>query len=231
MPIQDYLFRRYSFYDRQHVASVLAPKYPFKAQRGSWGISAIVRFGSGANYMFFVSFGQTQAGHDFDEAAYSNGILRWQSQPGQSLTTPMIQRLIHHNHLENDILLFLRTKTDGAYMFMGFLKYDNHDAEQQRPVHFHWQILDFNPMKDYESLLGLRLEPAPTNASIDIPEHTPEQSLIAVTAPKTKPSSKGVPVMTNDFRRSPVDYEERDRKSRKLGSIGEDLVFAIAATM
>jgi len=72
--------------------------------------------------VFFVSFGQIQAGHDFDKAIYSNGVLRWQSQPAQDLATPMIERLIFHNHLQNDILLFLRTKTDGPYMFIGFLK-------------------------------------------------------------------------------------------------------------
>jgi hypothetical protein len=35
MPIQDYSFQRYSFYDRRDVAAALAPAYPFKSQRGS----------------------------------------------------------------------------------------------------------------------------------------------------------------------------------------------------
>jgi hypothetical protein len=42
-------------------------------QRGSWGISGIVGFGTGPNYVFFVSFGQTQADHEFDEAVYRPG--------------------------------------------------------------------------------------------------------------------------------------------------------------
>ncbi len=29
-----------------------------------------------------------------------------------------------------------------------------------------------------------------------------------------------------DFRHPPIDYEERDRKSRRLGVAGEDLAFA-----
>jgi hypothetical protein len=53
--------------------------------------------GKGPNYVFFVSFGQTQAGHDFDEAVYASGIVRWQSQPAQKLAAPMIQRLIRHD--------------------------------------------------------------------------------------------------------------------------------------
>lgn len=62
MATQEYSFRRYSFYDRRDVAVALEPDYPFKPQRGSWGISGIVRFGNGPNFAFFVSFGQTQAG-------------------------------------------------------------------------------------------------------------------------------------------------------------------------
>jgi hypothetical protein len=174
-----------------------------------------------------IAFGQTQAGHEFDEAVYSDGVLQWQSQPGQELATPTIQRLIIHNHLQNDILLFLRTKTDGPYMFMGSLKYVNHDHERQHPVHFHWQIVDFDPTKDYESLLGLKLEPTPAATAIDIPEQKPfSQTLIPVAAPSTELARKGVPILTTDFRRSPVDYEERDRNSRKLGTTGEDLAFA-----
>jgi hypothetical protein len=227
MPTQDYSFQRYSIYDRREVAAVVAPAYPFTPQRGSWGISGIVHFGKGPNYVFFVSFGQTQAGHDFDEAVYSNGIVRWQSQPAQKLATPMIQKLVRHNHLENDILLFLRTKLDGPYMFLGFLKYVNHDRERERPVHFHWHILEFDSTKDYTSLLGLKLEPVPSaSAAPDIPGQPAAQTLVAVPAPPANISAKGVAIVTADFRRSPIDYEERDRKSRRLGMVGEDLAFA-----
>lgn len=72
------------------------------------------------NYVFFVTFGQKQAGHEFDEAVYTNGILRWQSQPHQMLADPTIQKLIAHNHLENDILLFLRTRPLRVYGVLGF---------------------------------------------------------------------------------------------------------------
>lgn len=227
MPIQDYPFQRYTFYDRRDIATTLAPGYPFKPQRGSWGISGIVRFGVGFNYVFFVSFGQTQAGHEFDEAVYLSGVLRWQSQPAQELTSPTIQRLISHNHLEKDILLFLRTKTDGPYMFMGALKYVNHDRERQRPVHFHWQILDFDPTKNYKSLLGLKLEPALGAEPINIHEQGPfSQTLVPVANTHPRRGHNGVPILTTDFQRSAIDYEERDRKSRKLGKTGEDLAFA-----
>ncbi len=139
----------------------------------------------------------------------------------------MIQKLVGHNYLENDILLFLRTKLDGPYMFMGFLKYVSHDRERERPVHFHWQILEFDPAKDYESLLGLKLELAPSAAAIDIPDQRPAgQVLVAVSAPPDDRGVKGVAIVTTDFHRPPIDYEERDRRSRRLGAAGEDLAFA-----
>jgi len=227
-PFRTTSLQRYSFYDRQDVAAALEPAYLFQPQRGSWGISGIVRFGVGPNYVFLVSFGQTQAGHDFDEEVYSNGIVQWQSQPGQGLTTPMIRQLIRHDCLENDILLFLRTKTDGPYMFLGFLKYLDHDRDRENPVHFHWQILEFDAEKDYESMPGLKLKPVPgSSAGGDVTEQEhPEQRLVPTPAPLPASSGSGVAISTADFRRPPIDYEERDRKNRKLGKIGEELVFA-----
>ena len=171
--------------------------------------------------MFFVSFGQAEAGHDFDEAVYSNGIVRWQSQPAQTLATPMIQKLVEHNHLENDILLFLRTKLDGPYMFMGFLKYVSHDRERERPVHFQWKILEFDPTKDYESLLGLRLESVPGAAAIDIPEQRhAAQTLIAVPAPPAESGVKGVPIVTADFV-APLSITRKGTAGAQLGVAGE----------
>ena len=84
MPVQDYSFQRYSFYDRRDVAAALEPTYPFQPQRGSWGISGIVRFGKSPKYVFFVSFGQTQSGHDFEESVTSYAIIIWHSHSAQS---------------------------------------------------------------------------------------------------------------------------------------------------
>jgi hypothetical protein len=122
MAILDYSFERYGSYDRQAVAAALERTYNFKPRVGSWGISGIVRFGSGPNYVLFVSFGQKQANHEFDEAVYTNGIVRWQSQPRQKLCDPVIRSLITHDHLRHDILLFLKTSRGKPYVFMGFLK-------------------------------------------------------------------------------------------------------------
>jgi hypothetical protein len=226
MPTRDYPFKRYGFYDRQAVAAVLEPDYQFQSQRGSWGISGIVRFGGGPNYVFFVSFGKSQEDHEFDEAVYDNGMVRWQSQPAQKLTDPVIQNLIAHDHLVNDTLLFLRTSTTGPYAFLGFLKYVNHDAERERPVNFHWQILDFDRNMDYESLMRLRLQSSGETALADTPALAPEEApgtltLVQHSAPAAR-RGNGLP--TYEFRAALVDYEARDRRRRGLGKTGERLV-------
>ena len=226
MPVRDYPFKRYGFYDRQAVAAVLQPSYPFQSQRGSWRISGIVRFGVGPNYIFFVSFGQTQAEHEFDEVVYDNGVIRWQSQPSQKLTDPVIQKLVSHDHFAHDILLFLRTSTRGPYAFMGFLKYVNHDKEHEQPGNFHWRILDFDPKLDYESLMGLRLQLAMQGGEGDlgdagIKDTRTAQSLTEHSPPSTRP---GIGLSTREFLLKPVDYEARDCRNRGLGKIGERLV-------
>jgi hypothetical protein len=77
-------------------------------------------------------------------------------------------------------------------MFMGFLKYVNHDQDREQPVPFHWQILEFDGTKDYESLLGLKLEPVPgLPTAVDVAEYRrAEQILIATPVPLAKGGAK-----------------------------------------
>jgi Domain of unknown function (DUF3883)/Domain of unknown function (DUF3427) len=217
MAITDYPLDRYGFYDRKEAAAALAPDYSFQSQVGSWGISGIVRFGDGPNYVFFVTFGQKQGEHSFDEAVYQNGVVRWQSQPRQKLNHQVIRNLISHNHLTNDILLFLRTSSDTPYTFMGLLKYLNHDAERERPVHFHWEILDFDSSRDYEHLLGLKLQAAP------LPTREAASSGLLL-QPTLERTGCGTRLSSREFRGAFIDYEERDRRNRNLGRAGELLV-------
>lgn len=230
MAIFDYPFKRYQTYDRRTVAAALEPSYRFRASVGTWGISGIIRYGDGSNYVLFVSFGQKQGEHEFDEAVYENGIVRWQSQPSQAFSDRVIQNLISHNHLTNDVLLFLRTsKRDRPYTFMGFLKYVNHDSERERPVHFHWEILDFDSTRDYEALMGLRLQTSP-----DVPQanHTVPAPAVEAIAPRLieqrapERTGRGTRLPTREFRGAVVDYEERDRRNRGLGRAGELMVLA-----
>ena len=44
---------------------------------------------------------------------------------------------------------------------MGFLKYINHDSQRERPIYFHWEILDFDHEKNYVDMMALHLQAAP----------------------------------------------------------------------
>ena len=75
------------------------------------------------DFVFFVTYGQQQGEHIFDEGVTEDGVLSWQSQPRQSLNNHQIQRLINHDELCNSIYLFLRTRGRLPYTYLGKLKY------------------------------------------------------------------------------------------------------------
>jgi hypothetical protein len=108
---------------------------------------------------------------------------------------------------------------------MGFLKYVNHDTDRQQPVNFHWQILDFDPDLDYESLMGLRLQAASITSAAERTASTAETAVRQSLAEKPRPRTRlGIALPTRDFIRTPIDYEARDRRNRGLGKAGEQLV-------
>jgi len=62
--------------------------------------------------------------------------------------------------------------------------------------------------------------------AVDVAEHGPaEQILTAKPGSPAKNGARGVAISAAEFRRSPIDYEERDRNNRRLGNVGEVLVF------
>ena len=60
------------------------------------------------DFVFFVTFGKQEGDFVFDESISDDGVLTWQSQPKQKLTTPNIQNFISHDELLNNIYIFLR---------------------------------------------------------------------------------------------------------------------------
>jgi hypothetical protein len=83
----------YEDYTREEVHDIFDPKYSFTPQAGTWGLQGIVPIPDRpGGYVFFVTFGQKQAEHEFDEGITPEGVLRWQSQPKQRLTDPTILR-------------------------------------------------------------------------------------------------------------------------------------------
>ena len=148
----------YEDYIRQEVHDILSPESEF-TRMGAWGRRGIVPIDNHDNpnsFVFFVTFGRSQGDHVFDEAITENGILTWQSQPSQGLENPVIQKLIAHNHLEDNIYLFLRTKRSKPNTYLGRLAYVEHDPKREKPVYFKWQILNWSMPPEKAREMGLR---------------------------------------------------------------------------
>jgi hypothetical protein len=127
----------YTDYSRSEIHDIFAPDTEFTPQAGTWGLQGIVQIpGRDGDFVFFVTFGQRQADHVFEEGVTTEGVLTWQSQPKQRLSDRQIQQFINHNEDVNSIYLFLRTAPQKKYTYLGNLKYLAHDKEREQPVYF-----------------------------------------------------------------------------------------------
>lgn len=81
------LLTQFKDYSRREVRDILSPRDSFAPGSGKWGLSGIVEHRP-AEFVFFVTFGSKQGEHQFDEGVTVEGVVSWQSQPGQSLTDP-----------------------------------------------------------------------------------------------------------------------------------------------
>jgi len=148
----------YEYYSRQDVHQIFAPETRFTPSSGTWGLHGIVKIPSQpGNFVFFVTFGQSQGDHQFTEWISESGILSWQSQPRQTLESATIQDFIQHDENQKSIYLFLKTKKDSPYTYLGRLKYISHDPYLEKPVYILWQILDWNISESYLRQMDLFL--------------------------------------------------------------------------
>ncbi|MBO8161743.1 MAG: DUF3427 domain-containing protein [Thermosipho sp. (in: Bacteria)] len=207
--------KKYEEYSREEVHDIFDPFTKFTPQTGSWGLRGIVKIPNRENdYVFFVTYGQSQAGHTFDEKITQSGILTWQSQPKQKLTNPLIKKLINHDHLKNNIYLFLRTQKRKKYTYLGRLAYVSHDSEREQPVYFKWQILDWDLSDKQARDIGLELQPDDVNS----------QTVNTINLVKTEaPSSTEVEgsISLNDFHARHINFSENDTRNKELGKAGE----------
>lgn len=207
---------KYQDYNRKEAHDIFAPYTPFKSGTGSWGMQGIVKIPDRENdYVFFVSYGRSQSGHAFEEGISEDGIFTWQSQPHEKLNSPRIQKLINHNHLVNNIYLFLRKSLSGGYKYLGRLAYLTHDIEREAPVYFKWQILDWELSNKKAREMGLELQTT-TNTGYT------KQGLIQTDPPTQAPVSGGK--LPNNFSGRHIDFAESDDRNRQLGKTGEELV-------
>ncbi len=215
------LFNQYS---REDIYKIFDGITPFTAGAGTWGIHGIVKIPKRKNdYVFFVTFGQKQLGHDFDEHITEDGILTWQSQPKQALDNPVIKNLINHNHLVNNIYLFLRTKKYNnetksvePFNYMGRVAYINHDKTREKPVFFKWQVINWEtPSSNILTRMDLNLYIS--NLEIG---HSSNKLILT-----DKPSKKSDTAKeTRSFCSTKIDFIENAKKNTDIGLNGELLV-------
>jgi hypothetical protein len=211
---------QYEDYTREEVHDIFDPNAPFTRSSGTWGISGIIRVSERpGDFVFFVTFGQIVGAHAFDEGITDSGVLSWESQPQQHLRDQRIRELIAHDEARNSIYLFLRTSDRRPYTYLGRLKYLTHDATRERPVHFQWQILDW----DLDKLPLERI-----NLTLSTETSPNEQSRVATrgliqTEPPAPTNRIGVSTPTFQTRRVP-DRSTIEKQNRVLGKSGETLV-------
>lgn len=151
----------YTQYSRKDVHDIFSPDTRFTSNSGTWGLHGIIELHDPpGDFIFFVTFGQQQAEHVFDEWITEDGVFSWQSQPRQNLKDRKIQQFIHHDENENSIYLFLRTQRNTDYTYLGRLKYLEHDPDRENPVYIYWQLLDWPIPETVISHMQLILQPA-----------------------------------------------------------------------
>jgi Domain of unknown function (DUF3427) len=219
----------YDDYTREEVHDLFAPDAPFTPRSGTWGLHGIIALPDRpGDFLFFVTFGQRQGEHVFDEGITDDGVLSWQSQPRQGFHHPQIQEFIHHDELTQTIYLFLRTELRRPYTYLGRLKYLAHDTEREHPVYFQWQLLDWPPPPATVQRMDLALQMLP-QATPSLPEieATTAMSSARLMIEDFHPSYlRGrLGTTTRTFRaQKAADYAQVDAMNRALGHAGECLV-------
>lgn len=207
-------------YSRRDIHGIFSPDTKFTPQAGTWGLQGIIKIPSReSDFVFIVTYGQSQGDHDFDEGITKDGVLSWQSQPSQDFQNKVIQQLIIHDDLTSNIYLFLRENKKDDYKYYGKLAYLEHDKDREKPVYFQWQLLDWD-----ESQVSNEVMPVQLDTSPNVAKETTAKSL---RESKELPAQKRQGTTREMFRaRKSPDYAAKDARNRKLGLEGELLVIA-----
>ena len=202
-------------YSREDIHGIFSPDTRFTKQSGTWGLQGIIKVpNTERDFVFIVTYGQSQGGHDFDEGITEDGVLSWQSQPKQDFDNAVIKLLISHNDLTDNIYLFLRENKKDDYEYLGRLAYLDHDKERIKPVYFQWQLLDWDELSSDTPKITSVDERKPVGLSTES-RRTLKQTFEA-------PIKKKKGLTQNEFRtKKTPDYAERDSRNRKLGLEGE----------
>lgn len=216
--------KKYKRYSRRQIHDIFSPDTNFTPGAGYWGISGIIKVPeTKCDYIFLVTYGQKQANHAFDEGIDEDGILTWQSQPQQKLSTPQIIDFIKHDYTTDNIHLFLRENKKSDYSYMGLLAYVDHDNQREMPVYFKWQILDWDEKEAEKTIQDtkkkeLTYETAEINAQSFVLTLREDKKGSYITTERKGKSTK-------DFSSNKdINFIEKDKKNSALGNLGEDVV-------
>lgn len=205
-------------YNRKDVHEIFDGGVYTKFTRGSgiWGLHGISSIRNrNHDYVFFVTIGQNKLGVEFKESISEDGILTWQSQKGQDLNDKRIIDFINHDHDKHNIYLFLRPNSKiEAFTYMGKLAYVSHDPTKEKPVHFKWQLLEWDETVEIEEIS------VENNKTDSVFEVTVKNQLIETGIPEKRERK----TRTKSFDSSKVDYVEKAKKNKRLGLEGELLV-------
>jgi hypothetical protein len=136
----------YEKYSRREVHDFFVEHGNFKPSRGIWGVHGVVPLpGTSNDFVFFVTYGRSQAGFVFQEGVSEQGVITWQSQPSQHLREKRILRWAEQQDLQSKLYLFARPNKRDPYTYLGTLSYVAHDPYKEYPVWFEFQIENWDP--------------------------------------------------------------------------------------
>lgn len=215
---------KYNNYSREDLHNIYSPTSKYSPGAGIWGVRGIIRIpNTDKDFVFFITKGAKEAGHQFKEGITADGILTWQSQPAQKLQHELIKTLISHNEKANNIYLMFRSNSSSNYTYLGNLKYFRHDSKKEKPVHFKWQVLDWNLDYDLFDEIGLKLQVASIDEENDdlVFNILKKNQLIeSKNLPITRKPNNPISRLGN---KNP-NYIELAKSNKKLGLSGELLV-------
>jgi hypothetical protein len=215
----------YQEYSRKEIHDIFDPGSQFTSQGGTWGLRGIINYPSHSdNFILFVTLNRPDLGMTIDEGVTESGILIWQSEPQQKLSSKTIKKLLAHDDRKNSIILFLRANRHRDYCYFGRLKFVSRKPNKEEPVQITWQILDWDFSRQQAEQIELALiadeDPAIEKATgkkifskEDPPENSPDGSV---------DDSRGV---GRDGGKS--DYAGQSQKNAEIGLLGELAVIEI----
>ena len=127
---------KYQKYSRSDIHQIFKVENPFDQIWKMWGIINLGKYKKemDGDFIFFVTIGSSVDGKEWDEGITSNGVVSWQSQNQNSLTSPNTLKFIKHDEQINNIYYFYRQNAVDLYKYLGKLKYLNHDKENPSGV-------------------------------------------------------------------------------------------------